>query len=486
MDEFVDKKGKEIKEDYLLTGVDTLQIIKFCSRFKLPMYALDDDEKTFKTYHPETRNKKAPIMMFRVSNNHFYPIPESEKKSILKITSLINSSSDLIVVQNESEVIKTPIDNVVVLEDTNAMVELGKYINETKIIPSNLKMTNKKITSFNIQKTQYAINQNIELTRQIALNMEIPYEGQSLGNLIGKIIENTIKHLPKSSHNPNVFKSLLVAKKSRAFGGLIEDNCVSLIKEPYQITYQKYQKFISKKCFKFIKQNIQTNIKNKMKLYLKNIQSLKPDYSSLINHPNTIARDITKCYTSVMYNPVEDWIKLDFNDCWVECDDVNDIKLGLYKVETEDTLLFKKSDVYSSAIINKAIKEGIDFKITHKLVSKGKEDKSLFVEVINKIVEYSKGDKGLYKLLINSMSGLLGRSKTSVSNCNINKDIEQIFNAINTYEGLGKSVFINKIPETDYFLYGTDNEIMLSETNLPMYIQVLDQSNIKVYDMIKE
>ena len=72
-----------------------------------------------------------------------------------------------------------------------------------------------------------------------------------------------------------MFKSLLTAKKCRAFGGLVND-----------------------KCF------------------------------SLINHQNTIARDITKCYTSIMYNPVEEWIKLDFNDCWIECDDVNNIELG--------------------------------------------------------------------------------------------------------------------------------------------------------------
>jgi hypothetical protein len=44
-------------EDCLLTGVDTLQIIKFCSRFKLPMYALDDDEKTLRliTQQQETK-----------------------------------------------------------------------------------------------------------------------------------------------------------------------------------------------------------------------------------------------------------------------------------------------------------------------------------------------------------------------------------------------------------------------------------------------
>ncbi len=64
--------------------------------------------------------------------------------------------------------------------------------------------------------------------------------------------------------------------------------------------------------------------------------------------------------------------------------------------------------------------------------------------------------------------------------------MEQIFHAISEYEKLDKRVFINKIPETDYYLYGTDDEVSLSETNIHMYIQVLDQSNIKIYDMVKK
>ncbi len=80
--------------------------------------------------------------------------------------------------------------------------------------------------------------------------------------------------------------------------------------------------------------------------------------------------------------------------------------------------------------------------------------------------------------MINMISGLLGKSKTSVSYYHINKNMEQFFHAISEYEKLDKRVFINKIPETDYYLYGTDDEVSLSETNIPMYIQVLDQSNI--------
>jgi hypothetical protein len=81
-------------------------------------------------------------------------------------------------------------------------------MNETKIIPTNLKIINKTINSFTINKTFYAINQNIELIKQICQNKELDDQGQSLGTLIGKIIEDSIQTLPESKQNPAVFKQL--------------------------------------------------------------------------------------------------------------------------------------------------------------------------------------------------------------------------------------------------------------------------------------
>jgi len=422
-------------EDCSITGVDTLQIMKFCMKHKISMYALNDDDKVFKIYQitdKNGRNRHAPSMMFKLSNNHFYPIPDDKKKSFLKTISIANSSSDLIITHTNNTKVKQPINNIIILENTEPMTELGKLINDNKI-PSNIKMIDKNINSFNWKNNQYSINQNVELTKELTETMGIEYNGQSLGGLIGKIIEETIKVLPKSSHNPEVFNNLLIAKKDRAFGGLLQE--VNHI---------------------------------------------------LLDNPNTTAFDITKCYTSVMYNPIEDWIKLDFNDNMEIYNEGDNIELGLYLVETEDTTLFKKSNIYSSSIIKKAMEETIEFKITHKLVSKGKENKVLFKSVIDKIVEYSDNDNEKYKLLINMLSGILGKSKSSYSYCFINKCVEQIFNIISTYEKLDKKIFINKIPNTEYFLYGIDNDVVLSETNIPMYIQILDQANIKVYDMIKE
>ena len=47
--------------------------------------------------------------------------------------------------------------------------------------------------------------------------------------------------------------------------------------------------------------------------------------------------------------------------------------------------------------LKKAIQERIQFIFTHKLVSKGKGRKDLFVSVTDKIVGYSKDDKNPYK-----------------------------------------------------------------------------------------
>jgi hypothetical protein len=74
--------GAYENEDCLTNGVNTVEIKLFCIKYRLPLYALNDDERVFETYHPESRNKNAPIMMFRIINNHLQPIPKNKQKSI--------------------------------------------------------------------------------------------------------------------------------------------------------------------------------------------------------------------------------------------------------------------------------------------------------------------------------------------------------------------------------------------------------------------
>ena len=57
---------------------------------------------------------------------------------------------------------------------------------------------------------------------------------------------------------------------------------------------------------------------------------------------------------------------LDFNDEWEDYDD--ELKFGLYYVQTDDIMLFKGSNIYPDSIIRKAIQENINFNIIYQLI----------------------------------------------------------------------------------------------------------------------
>ena len=427
---------EEEKKDLLNVGVNTIEIQRFCERFKLPMYAIDDNEKCFKQYTPQNRNKNAPAMIYRVSNEHFYPCPNKKIQSIIQTTSIINNIDSVMMnnnfkVKDEEEIKEYENINIEYVDDI--MDKLIEVINNGGI-PEKVNMLKKKLYGFKYGNNTYVSNENIDLIKKLCSNMKIEYIGQSLGGIFKIILKDVIGNeaLPKSTHNNYVFNILKDAKKNRARRGAIKD------------------------------------------------------LDELENKENLKAFDLIKCYSSCMYNPTYDWIRTDYNDTWEDYDgSESELKLGLYYVITEDTKLFKKSGYYSTCIIDKAIKENIEFKITKQLISKEKESKDLFKNIIDKILLYCDGDEKISKLIINLMSGMLGQSEKEGTKVKINSDIKQIFNLLYKYYQLEEGIMINQIENTDYFIYGFNKKITMNETNIPMYIQLLDESNIKLYDMIK-
>jgi hypothetical protein len=425
------------KKDLFEIGVNTQEIQRFCEMYKIPMYAIDDNEKCFKQYIPQNRNKKAPAMIYRVSNEHFYPCPNKKIQSIIQTTSIINNIDSVMMnnnfkVKDEEEEDKE-YQNVNVEYVDDIMDKLIEVINNGGI-PEKVNMLKKKLYGFNYGNNTYVSNENIDLIKKLCSNMKIEYIGQSLGGIFKIILKDVIGNeaLPKSTHNNYVFNILKDAKKNRSRRGAIKD------------------------------------------------------LDELENKENLKAFDLIKCYSSCMYNPTYDWIRTDYNDTWEDYDgSESELKLGLYYVITEDTKLFKKSGYYSTCIIDKAIKENIEFKITKQLISKEKESKDLFKNIIDKILLYCDGDEKISKLVINLMSGMLGQSEKEGTKVKINSDIKQIFNFLDKYYQLEEGIMINQIENTDYFIYGFNKKITMNETNIPMYIQLLDESNIKLYDMIK-
>jgi hypothetical protein len=82
------------------------------------------------------------------------------------------------------------------------------------------------------------------------------------------------------------------------------------------------------------------------------------------------------------------------------------------------------------------------------------------------------------KLVINLMSDLLGQSEKEGTRVKINSDTKQISNFLDKYYSLEEGIMMNKIPNTDYFIYGFNKKIKMNETNLniPMFIQMLDET----------
>ena len=56
--------------------------------------------------------------------------------------------------------------------------------------------------------------------------------------------------------------------------------------------------------------------------------------------------------------------------------------------------------------------------------------------------------------------------------------MKQMFNFLDKYYSLEEGIMMNKIPNTDYFIYGFNKKIKMNETNLniPMFIQMLDET----------
>eukprot|EP00960_Hanusia_phi_P059719 764268-Hanusia_phi.AAC.1 len=181
---------------------------------------------------------------------------------------------------------------------------------------------------------------------------------------------------------------------------------------------------------------------------------------------------------------------IDFNDAWQEIHnfDYDDIPWGLYKIETHDKILFKGHDIYSHTILRKARKHDIEFEVKYQLIPSHRVKNDTFRKIIDMIVECTKDifkdDKPYYKFLINMLSGLLGKSSVTMTKANINSDIEQILYQFGKIHNDVDEIFVKQIEDTEYFIYGGNKFVKLAENNVPMYIQVLDASNIQMFDLL--
>jgi len=466
----------ELKEE----GVCIDELKLFCDKAKVSMIAYDADNNCITYYKPEDMgNEKRKSLMFRCMNAHIYPIEnDEERKSIKEKARYFENptihSNDINSLKYAIKEKKTDKKSKKVKEEVK---EEDKEWKLTFMPDREIKYTMDEVNEFMLSnlyengiphpsgKNRYNFNDGKLteiiysktlmkvfgkpkdlLAEEYCYRNHIKFEGQNTTDLcmyeINKFfgIDSFDKNPYNSNFNPLVLENLIEAKGGRSHIGLLDE---SFIEEKYD----------------------ENNLLREM-----------------IRDGRAVAYDIEKCYSSLLMNPLDNWIVMDYKDEYNDFD--GELKTGLYFVSTDDITLFKKSNWYSNKIIEMAIENDIKFKIKKQIIP-SKILPNKFNELINLIYHKSGQDSKTTKSIVNSITGMLGKSQSSSTKVQITNDDKEMYELLDINE---HNEIIMK--ELEYenerlWVYGSIKENKWLSNCIPMYIQILDWSNMKLFEMTK-
>lgn len=418
-----------------------------------------------------------------------------------------------------------------------------KIINELKTmpLPKSLRVSENTIESFMIGETMYITDRPNKAVVEYCAENEITFTGQTANSVLiniwrefeaGVEVDRTEDDEPvilkpdniKSVVNPLVHKTLTAnGVKYRTHYGATRDLSEYFEILPPMSLRMKYQE-TEKTMPKVADNNIHTyfggEVKPKIKETIKTNRVVfrpKTKIEQMLIDGDAIALDIGKCYSACLKNPYDNWIKYGLEDTWTDYNG-EVLTTGLYFVETNDLTLLHQTNIYSNKIIEKAIELGIELTIKKKLVHTPTTandkpiDKNYFHPLLDLIKTKTNG-KDLMKQLNNMITGYLGKTEKSTYTAELDTDYEAIwrhflecerpendedFEHLFFKEGLDENGYtrfhkdnlilktLEGINDEKAYLYGYEIRSVLNEYTLPMYIQILDWSNMRLFDLGKE
>ena len=435
----------------LSEGVDVFQCVAICDALKMRMYALDEEDNVIHTHTPAIINKGIPPLIFRVKNGHFYAILD-KTTSIRTRVENVKRVSEITHFKTAGEEKKDKADHEAltfkVLESSEEgrvdqmiriMKEQNKEIFDAQNTHKRVSYSDGKLVGFILNGVKYAWDEDSSITNamKIAELNETPYKGETTHSLLMNLLES-LKYMEKRSVcNPHTHRSLIAENvKGRTHYG---------------------QEWTGTPGF--------------------DSESL----TAMVERGEAICADIAKCYTSILENPASEWLLYGFNDKWEPYGGA--VLPGLYFVETNDMTLFHGSNIYSHTMILKAIEEGIDHNVISQCLPETTMPKDYFHPLLTAIDTLCKGNKDLKKSLTNIITGYIGKHQSHKYYTKLNTDVETVWSDFAKPQFHENETFLER--SGDYYVYGYKQDFDNAETNIPMYIQILDQSNIKLFDMIK-
>ena len=341
-------------------------------------------------------------------------------------------------------------------------------IRNNHVYPINDKQIISKIMNINNKKKEKKKEKDKIINKKLCFHSN----EDSIGFIFDKIKET--EYLPYNS---------IMMKHGKIQNFILDDT--------YYVSHpkdEKMEKYCEKNNIQYTGQSIQKYVKP----YLKEIPSSFMNYQILsaltapsVKHrvhlgnpykleskPDDKNIDINKCYRSCIQEPYDQFMTVDFHTV-IKKQAFNN-EYGLWYVETKDMTLLHKNNWYSNKILERAKQDGIKFKATHFI--QGIKTNFSFIDIINKLEREFENDA---KIAINSIVGFLGQTNEESTFLRATTD----FNDVLPIFKKNNPVLLEK---DDVFLFGNSTEYKKHLNFLPMWIQILDWSNIRLHNLIMD
>jgi hypothetical protein len=414
-------------------GVSSDMILRLCKRFEISCYLVNEADEFicyYQNQHP--KQKKIPPIYALLINGHFNPIITDHKKKSLQHRAMGSKKKKDKKMKEENkegteniEIVKIPIDDDMFEELAQKIIETGKTP-----LPLGLRCDIHHIDGFMLEDTKYI------------------YDNED--NQIGEMFANARKEKWRGTGMKGYAMRMFEEKK------YLESH----------LTPELYELFTDRQ------------VKNR-------------SHRGFINGNFTLedeilAIDVNKAYTDCVLNPLDEWYILGFDSVWLE--PPKKLKDGFYYVKTEDKLLFHRSNIYSKCIVELGLKEKIITRENIKkfLPTKQVVEKSRFKKLFDEYMNICPENKKVGKYCCNLMTGLLGIKSKKKIKTRLSTNFQDVAKFYNDYDKT--QIFLQSTTldtNKELYIFGIKNEIPKINNHLPNYIQILDNMNVRQYNMIK-
>jgi hypothetical protein len=134
--------------------------------------------------------------------------------------------------------------------------------------------------------------------------------------------------------------------------------------------------------------------------------------------------------------------------------------------------------------VRKAFDAGLPFTVDAFIPTSTRLPKEFFRPLLHKFVEVSHGDESIYKELFNRLSGCLGKDNMQRAHAFVDSSSDIYWRHVKKHVALGD---LESGPRQElvngYYLYHFTATTPLAEVNTTIYLQILDNQSMRVFDM---